>query len=139
MTFGGDGYLYGTTLAAVFRLASTKSGRWKEAILYTFNQDAYGPQGALIFDRSGSLYGTTYVGSGKSLQGSVFQLKPPKIKTAFWTFNVIHGFLGPPDGDFPAASLVFDLNGDLYSTTQAGGAGTGCGHGCCGTVFDVSP
>jgi hypothetical protein len=141
MTLDAKGNLYGTTLVTVFRLAppSAKSGRWKEAILYTLNQDAYGPEGALIFDRSGNLYGTTNVGGGGSLHGSVFELQPPNKKTVAWTFNVMHGFLGPPDGDFPAAGLVFDANGNLYSTTQAGGTGTGCGHGGCGTVFEVSP
>jgi hypothetical protein len=139
MTFDGKGYLYGTTVGSVFRLAPplTKSGRWKETILYTFNQDAYDPEGALIFDESGNLYGTTNVGSGQSLHGSVFRLKPPGKKGASWDFSLIHGFLGPPDGDFPAAGLIFDANGDIYSSTYSGGTGTGCGHGGCGTVFEV--
>jgi hypothetical protein len=141
MTFGEEGYLYGTTLGTVYRLApsSTRSGRWRETILYTFTQEAFGPKGAVIFDQSGYLYGTTYVGNGNSLQGSVFVLKPPNKKAGPWTFDVIHGFLGPPDGDFPAATLVFDADGDLYSTTQGGGTGIGCGHTGCGTVFEVKP
>jgi hypothetical protein len=138
LVMDAKGNLYGTTVGTVFRLAppSAKSSRWRETILYTLGQDAYDPKGALIFDQSGDLYGTTYVGSGGSLQGSVFQLKPNK--NGGWTFGVIHGFLGPPDGDFPTASLVFGKNGDLYSTTQAGGTGQAC-QGGCGTVFEVSP
>jgi hypothetical protein len=132
--------LYGTTVGTAFRLAppSTRSGHWKETILYTFNQEAYGPEGALIFDQAGNLDGTTNVGNGQSLHGSVFQLRPPR-QGGSWIFGLIHGFLGPPDGDFPAASLIFDKNGDLYSTTQAGGTGTGCGRGGCGTVFEAYP
>jgi|HubBroStandDraft_6_1064221.scaffolds.fasta_scaffold87117_3 hypothetical protein len=141
LTFNGNGNLFGTTLGMIFRLAPPppKSDGWKETTLYTFNQNAYGPEGALIFNLSGDLYGTTNVGSGESLQGSVFRLKAASKKADPWIFTVIHGFLGPPDGDFPAAGLVFDKNGNLYSTTQAGGTGTGCGHGGCGTVFEVSP
>jgi hypothetical protein len=42
-----------------------------------------------------------------------------------------------PDGLFPGAELVFDEKGNAYSTTQAGGAGTGCGLVGCGTVFEL--
>ena len=132
--------LYGTTDVTVFRMTPPKKGlsSWKETVLHTLNGDAYDPEGSLIFDANGNLYGTTYVGSGESLQGSVFRLKPPSKKVGPWTFDVIHGFLGPPDGDFPAANLVFNVNSDFYSTTQAGGTGTKCSGGC-GTIFEVEP
>jgi hypothetical protein len=140
MIFDKKGYLYGTSDITVFRMTPPKtgSGPWKQTILYTFNSDAYNPEGALIFDNNGYLYGTTNVGSGRSLQGSVFRLKPPNEKGDAWNFTLIHGFLGPPDGDFPAADLVFDQGGNLYSTTQGGGTGTSCPR-YCGTVFEVSP
>ena len=139
MTFGGDGYLYGTTLATVFRLAppSTKSGRWRETILYTFTQEAYGPQGSLILDQSGNLYGTVYVGRGDSLRGNVFRIKQPAKKSATWAFDILHGFTGIPDGENPAAPLIFDKDSKLDGTTQYGGTGSGCGSAGCGTVFEV--
>ncbi len=139
LTFDTGGYLYGTSDAAVFRMTPPKigSGPWKQTILYALDNEAYDPKGSLIFDQSGNLYGTTYVGSGESLQGSVFRLKPPSEKGDPWTFAIIHGFLGPPDGDFPAASLTFDNSGHLYGTTQKGGTGM-CSAGC-GTAFEVSP
>jgi uncharacterized repeat protein (TIGR03803 family) len=139
LTFDREGSLYGGTVGTLFRLAPPKkSGRWKETILYTFNGYAYNAEGALVLDKSGNLCGTTYAGGGQSLHGSVFRLKPPSKNGHSWTFSVIHGFLGPPDGDFPAASLVFDKSGDLYGTTQGGGTGSAC-QGGCGTVFEVSP
>jgi hypothetical protein len=136
----GRGYLYGTSDATVFRMTPPKTGDgpWNQTILYALDNDAYDPKGSLIFDQSGNLYGTTYVGSGESLQGSVFRLKPPSEKGDPWTFAIIHGFLGPPDGDFPAASLTFDNSGHLYGTTQKGGTGTTCSGGC-GTAFEASP
>jgi len=138
MIFDGEGYLYGTTLSTVFRLAppSKKSDRWKETILYTFDSDAYGPQGALIFDQAGNLYGTTY--SGNTFSGTVFRLKPPNRDGGAWTFGILYGFTGSPDGAQPAASLVFDKHGDMYSTTQKGGTGS-CSFYGCGTVFEVNP
>jgi hypothetical protein len=134
------GNLYGTTVGTVFRLAppSTKSGRWKETILYTFTQDAYGPKGALIFDTGGNLYGAAEYGNNGSRYGSVFRLRPPNTKGGAWNFGVLYGFTGSPDGAQPAAKLIFDKSGKLYGTTQGGGTGTSCS-GYCGTVFEVSP
>src|SRR5579872_2595654 len=135
MTFQGKGYLYGTTAGTVFRFTppSTKSGRWKETILYTFNGNAYDPEGALVFDTGGNLYGTTY--SSNTFSGTVFRLKPPRRESSVWTFVMLYGFTGRPDGAQPAAKLAFDKQGNLYSTTQKGGTGA-----CtfqCGTVFEV--
>jgi hypothetical protein len=129
----GNGYLYGTTLTTVFSFTppSKQSGRWKEALLYTFNQEAYGPQGSLIFDKNGDLFGTTY--SGNTFSGTVFRLKHRA-----WTFAILYGFTGTKNGAQPAAKLIFDQLGNLYSTTQIGGTGK-CSFYGCGTVFVVTP
>jgi uncharacterized repeat protein (TIGR03803 family) len=137
--FDSKANLYGTTVGTIFRLAPpyTKSGRWKHTILSTFNNyEAYDPDGALVFDQGGSLYGTTY--SSNTFHGTVFRLKPPSQRGSKWTFAILYGFLGPPDGGQPAANLIFDKNGNLYSTTQKGGTGA-CSFYGCGTVFEVSP
>jgi hypothetical protein len=135
--FDSAGNLYGTTLSTVFRLTqpSEKSGSWSETILYTFDTDAYGPEDVPVFDKNGNLYGTTY--SGDTFSGTVFRLKPPSQKGDRWTFAILYGFTGTSDGAQPAASLVFDTHGNLYSTTQLGGTGT-CTFGC-GTVFEIKP
>jgi|HubBroStandDraft_5_1064220.scaffolds.fasta_scaffold03654_9 uncharacterized repeat protein (TIGR03803 family) len=48
-----------------------------------------------------------------------------------------------PDGDQPQlATPVFDSQGNLYGTTQYGGANNtdnGCGNNGCGTVFKLTP
>jgi uncharacterized repeat protein (TIGR03803 family) len=149
LIFDLKGNLYGTTMGGgpgpggtVFRLSppTKKHATWTETILHGFNgnEGGYDPEGALIFDSSGNLYGTTNVGSGGSLQGSVFRLKAPVGNKGVWTLSTLHGFLGSPDGEFPAATLIFDKAGNLYSTTQGGGTGTSCS-GYCGTVFEVWP
>jgi uncharacterized repeat protein (TIGR03803 family) len=47
-------------------------------------------------------------------------------------FTTIHSF-DSTDGSDPASGMIQALNGDLYGTTNAGGAGSG------GTVFKITP
>jgi len=139
VTLDRSGYLYGTTDGTVFRFGPSKSGIWKETILYTFDLEAYNPEGALIFDASGNLYGTTSVGTGRSARGSVFEMKRPRDKGGVWALRILHGFTGIPDGENPDAGLISDKAGNLYSVTQYGGSGSGCGFTGCGAVFEVLP
>jgi hypothetical protein len=146
--FGRGGDLYGTTVAGgndgwgiVFELKrpSGRSVHWTEAVLYRFNDknDCMAPWGGLLFDAQDNLFGTT--SAGYPTYGNVFEMKPPTRKGGAWTFSVLHGFTGSPDGAASIANLIFDRAGNLYSTTQYGGTGTACGSGNCGTVFEVSP
>jgi len=43
------------------------------------------------------------------------------------------------DGSFPSGGLIFDASGNLYGTTQEGGAHVCGAYGPCGTVFELSP
>ena len=137
MTLDVKGNLYGTTAGTAFRLAppSTKSGTWKETILSKFNNDAYDPAGALTFETNGDLYGTTQYSNTSS--GTVFRLKPPSGKGRNWTFAILYGFTGSPDGAIPGGNLTFDKQGNGYSTTEKGGTGK-CSFYGCGTVFEAS-
>jgi hypothetical protein len=106
-------------------------------ILYGFNDNnQYGadPVGGLTLHSNGNLYGTTNA-FGAYFGGTVFELKP---KGAEWEISLLYSFTGPPDAEFPAADLIFDKSGNLYSTSQAGGNGQSCQSGC-GSVFEVSP
>ena len=79
VVFGPDGSLYGATqfggadncspMAAcgtVYQLAPQKNGSWAETVLYVFRGKAFNdgeyPEGGLIADSSGNLYGTTAYG-----------------------------------------------------------------------------
>src|SRR5215831_9257940 len=75
LTLDSAGNLYGTTrqggtggCGTVFELERTQNG-WKEKILYSFQggNDGYFPQGGVIFDTSGNLYGTTSGGGGTNV------------------------------------------------------------------------
>jgi len=112
-------------------------GPWKEAALHRFRDrnDGLSPRGTLIFDSLGNLYGTAL--GGGTHRGVVFRLKPPKSGNS-WPLTVLYNLAGSPDGDHPTAGLIFDSNGDLFSTTEWGGTGQSC-QGGCGTVFEVLP
>jgi uncharacterized repeat protein (TIGR03803 family) len=50
-----------------------------------------------------------------------------------WTYKVLHGFAGKPDGCESAAGLIMDEHGALYGTTMSGGESD------LGTVFSLKP
>jgi uncharacterized repeat protein (TIGR03803 family) len=130
--FDDSGNLFGTTPAGgstndagvVFKLSppSGESTTWTETVLHTFTggDDGGNPNGGLIFDKSGNLYGTT-VGVGFRGFGTVFRLAPPASGSGAWTETVIHTFGGPDDGAYPEDRLIFDGSGNLYGTASAGG------------------
>jgi hypothetical protein len=135
---------YAPGCGVVFKLSppSGGSGPWTETVLYTFNGGTDGglPNGVLIFDTKGNLYGTT-VGFGKDY-GVVFELTPPTGGgSGQWTETVLYTFTGRSDGGGPWAGLIFDSKGNLYGTTAGGGDTHGLclPQGGCGVVFELSP
>lgn len=115
----------------------------QESVIYAFSggsADGYSPQGPLVSDASGALYGTTtYGGSGGCSYlnsigcGTVFKLTPPSGGTTSWTEEVVYNFQGGPnDGANPYGGAIF-VNGKLYGTTINGGAAG------AGTVFVLTP
>ena len=129
------GNLYGTTYqggahnrGAVFSM--TPDGT--ETVVYSFKSspDATGPGAGVIRDDQGNLYGTARHNGGH-LNGAVFQIAPDGKEKVLWAFN------NSPDGSDPMAGLVRDAQGNLYGTTYSGGDRPHLlGHG---TVFQVTP
>jgi len=126
--WNGGRYGYGN----VFKLTPNSDGTWTEHVLHQFKggKDGAEPQGRLIFDSAGNLYGTTrnFFSGG---HGIVFKLVPNSDGT--WTKHTLHQFTGGRDGAYPYAGLTFDSAGNLYGTTNAGGA---YGYG---VVFKLTP
>jgi len=157
LIFDQAGNLYGTTenggkagscdgpgCGVVFRLTPTTRGLWKERVLHYFTggKDGAYPAASLIFDAAGGLYGTTSRGGAISYCpnigcGVVFRLT--SNQNGNWTERVLRTFTGDTDGGIPAAALIFDQTGNLYSTTLYGGNFGLCGGLGCGAVFKLMP
>jgi uncharacterized repeat protein (TIGR03803 family) len=138
--FDPAGNLYGTTIGGgsneygtVFELSPRAIGAWKENILFNFDP-AFGvePAGGLVFDPAGNLYGTALEG-GTNFNGVVFELSPQGGGS--WVEAVLHSFGGTGDGLTPWDTLILDSAGNLYGTTNDGGAFGFEG----GTVFELTP
>jgi len=88
-------------------------------VLHFFkNASGARPNGGLIADASGNLYGTTGSGGG-GLGGTVFKLAPDGRQTVLFSFC---GGDNCADGSGPAGGLVRDGDGNLYGATNYGGS-----------------
>jgi uncharacterized repeat protein (TIGR03803 family) len=134
LTFDAAGNIYGATtwgglggLGGIYKLSPTSSGTWKETVLHIFTDsaDGYSPNGGLVFDTAGNLYGTTTTQNSGT---SVFKLTPDS--KGHWSKTVIYRFA--IDG-YPNGNLIFDSAGNLYGTTT-NREGT-----YYGAVFELAP
>jgi len=132
-----DGDFYGTTVdgganrfGAIFKITSGGA----ESVVYSFSggtADGANPYASLLEGKNGTFYGTTY-GGGSGTGGTVFKWTIKGTETVLASFAA-SGEGGGPGGAYPYAALIKGKNGDLYGTTQYGGAEQG------GTVFSVTP
>lgn len=126
---GNESVCAGNGCGTVYKL--TGSGEhWTESVIYAFEGDSDGaqPNGGVVFDAAGSLFGTTSQG-GQAGYGTVFELTPFGNG---WTKTVIHQFLGADDGALPEAALLRDSAGNFFGTTAGG-------QYALGTIFEISP
>jgi pimeloyl-ACP methyl ester carboxylesterase len=161
LIIGSSGILYGVTTAGgtgvcsasgfngcgtVFTLRPGASAPrnaltpWNENVIYRFtggNDGAQPSDGALVFDSTGNVYGTTLYG-GSAGSGSC---NGSNCGTAYtlsrsgnnWIETVIHNFGATGDGAVPHHGVVFDRSGNLFGTTYQGG------NAQAGIVFELMP
>ncbi len=114
----------------VFKLSNSGAG-WREAVLYTFsNAVGSGPNGGLVMDAAGNLYGTTAGGAP-----ILFELTP--TSSGEWTETTLVNFLDTTWGS-PVSGVIADAAGNLYGTAY-GTEGNCPFRGACGAVFELSP
>lgn len=133
------GNLYGTATygaafnaGTVFRLS--KNGKFTTLYTFTGGADGANPRAGLVRDAAGNLYGATPNGGDNSLAcygftgcGVVFEVDPHGNETTLHTFTM------GTDGGFPYSTLTMDAAGNLYGTTEYGGASGS------GIVFKIDP
>lgn len=131
------------TWVALICLCGLASSQSTETVLYSFGAyptDGAFPQGGLLFDAAGNVYGTTN-GGGQNCEGSggcgtVYELTP--TAGGGWSETILYNFCSVGnaclDGSVPYAGLIMDGAGNLYGTTSFGGT-----ESLSGTVFRLSP
>lgn len=169
------GNLYGTAstggaadAGTVFQLSPPQAGAntWTYKVLYAFTAgtDGANPQGTLVADGTGALYGTAayggqagcqmaswpYYGGSPSVTaptlnapfviaggnqcGVVFKLTPT-AGNGSWTQSVLYSFTGGDmDGDTPVSELLLQPGGVLYGTAPLTSV-----TGLKGLLFKLSP
>jgi len=160
LTWDAAGNLYGVALyggnetpictggegcGTVYKLSPNSNGTWTETTLYEFCPgssctDGSRPNGPVIRDAAGNLYGTTSWGGSSPCYenlgcGVVFKLDTAGHET------VLHSFTGGADGKYPSAGLTMDASGSLYGVAGFGGDNN-CklyGDTGCGVVFKIAP
>jgi uncharacterized protein (TIGR03437 family) len=146
LVLGTDGNFYGTTTGGglpttgnsygeVFQLTPAGVLTTLHAFLGT---DGAGPMAGLIQASDGNFYGTASQGGPYNLQiaGTVFKITPAGAFStvyAFCTGQANMEVASCPDGAEPETALVQGKDGNLYGTTNMGGAND------YGTVFKVTP
>ncbi len=155
VTFGPDGLLYGSSseggngncfqglfegCGVVYSLqppataCHTTVCSWTENLLYQFAtlEDGFYPEGSLVFDQAGNLYGTTAYGGSEGCSGdgcgTVFELSRSGagwVKTTIAAYNN-----GGPEGLF--SGLIIGRAGNLYGSSDEGGSAN------YGTVYELT-
>ncbi len=118
---------------ALAQLSGTTASR--ETVINTFTgPNGAHPNGALIADSSGNLFGTTSAG-GKYGAGMVYELV---YSADGYSEKQLYNFTGKADGGSPVSALVADADGNLFGTTVFGGTGSCVSAGSgCGVVFEL--
>jgi uncharacterized repeat protein (TIGR03803 family) len=94
------------------------SPRGKLTVLHSFaagTTDGCYPYGTPAVDTRGNMYGATG-GCGTSNMGVVWKVSKNGTET------VLHNFAGASDGQSPLAGVIVDAAGNIYGTTNTGGA-----------------
>lgn len=134
------GNLYGSCTGSneggvpAFELSPSGGGFNYSVLTYITGGLGLGPEGNLVMDSAGNIYGTNFAG-GPNFIGNVFKLTPSE---SGWTYTDLYDFNGITDGGYPRSNVVLDANGNLYGTASACGRYE-CTTGNYGVVWEITP
>jgi uncharacterized repeat protein (TIGR03803 family) len=152
VTIDSHGKIYGNgsngCCGEIYRLQRSGAG-WVFATVSRFlSNSTDGSPGPVTIGPDSGLYGPTALGGifGGECQnatcGTVYSLHvPPNFCHSVscpWNLTTLYSFgtSSNEDGWFPTGAVSFDHMGNLYGTTQTGGAGY---YGQGGTVYELTP
>ncbi|MFY9645843.1 MAG: choice-of-anchor tandem repeat GloVer-containing protein [Terriglobales bacterium] len=129
------GNLYFSAGNSLYKLVPNGNGGWSATVIHSFaggTKDGVNPEGTVVIDSQGDVYGTTPSGGTKNM-GVVYKLSPVLTgkKKGTYTQKLLYSFKGGKDGATPYAGITFDSAGNIYGTTTAGGKSSD------GTVFEL--
>ena len=112
-------------LPLAISVPSAKAQTFK--VLHEFNgqSDGANPEGALLRDAAGNLFGTTFAG-GEVGEGTVYKIDARGVETVLFTFSA------SVTGSNPASALIQDQSGNLVGIADEGPGGAG-------VVYKLSP
>jgi uncharacterized repeat protein (TIGR03803 family) len=137
---GGKGSAYCNSVnryydgcGVVFEVSNI-NGHWSKSVVYAFEppvvpDDGAVPQGGVVLDSEGNLYGTTSYGGILTCLldpgyypggcGTVYKLTP---QSGGWVKTNLYAFQETADGYEPVAAPYVDAFGNVFGTTLYGGA-----------------
>jgi uncharacterized repeat protein (TIGR03803 family) len=108
-------------LALTVTVLSAQAQTQNFTVLHQFDSQTDGafPEGALLRDAAGNLYGTTTGGAPGFDNGTVFKIDSTGQEKVLFAFNAF------VSGDFPTGTLIQDSVGNLYGIAGGGPGGAG--------------
>lgn len=129
LTWGSDGYLYGTaygggsnSYGTIFKVAT--DGKLT-VIKQLSPADGTYPYSDIIQAKDGNYYGTCS-GGGQYNAGVIFKV------TKSGVYSIVRSFSSSADGGSPAGGLLQDTDGTFYGITRSGGSKSG------GTIYKLT-
>jgi uncharacterized repeat protein (TIGR03803 family) len=152
-----SGNIFGTAsgyVGAAYEFSPVAGGGGNYSVIFNFDgtrgaATGVSPEGGLIADAQGNLYGTAMCGgSGVTANGwspcepafgygNVFELS--QSSSGVWTQKVLFTFYGNKNASFPTNPLLLDAAGNIYGTTAFGGNPQGLADWNEGTAFKLTP
>ena len=138
--FDSTGNMYGVSYfggtygdGAIFQLTHGSSG-WTESLIHSFNSEGglgQGlPEGSLVIDHSGNLYGTTDCSATLGcFWGAVWELQPSQ---SGW--NLTNLYQWPYNSGYQPVGVISDSSGNLYGADFGDG-----GSDLPGAIYELSP